>query len=235
MTDKLFSYLSLASDVGESDYIKDLSHQFVVAELAGSYHSALFSYHLIFICYFYQIFHKMKLWLPDKHHLAVVSFSADRRKKFRDATDPTAYVHKGNQESPMFEFLNVFSDCEKVVSRCKKLVKYRNEHLGHVNYLLVSKDEFEKQITEYEEVAELIHRLTHKELAKVFDEYVRSLDPAENLTKDDLELGLIIPQRLSPIDLCSLFAECELNPGTVQEKIKTILLDDYHIDVTLLQ
>lgn len=135
----------------------------------------------------------------------------------------------------MFEFLNVFDECEALVSKCKKLVDYRNQRLGHVNYLLVSKDEFEKQITEYEAVAEQIHQLTRKELAKVFNEYIKSLDPADNLTKDDLELGLIIPQHLSYIDICSLFAECELNACPVQAKLKKILADDYGVEVALMK
>lgn len=97
MTESLSLYLSLQNESKtEEEYIRELFEQYVTAEAGGSYHLALFAYHLLFICYFYQVFHKMKLWLPDKHHLAVVNFSADRRKQFRDATDPTAYVHKDN-------------------------------------------------------------------------------------------------------------------------------------------
>lgn len=106
----------------------------------------------------------------------MVNFEMDRRSKFRGAVNPTDYAHNGNKESSLFELLNLFCDCENIVARCKALVKFRNTRLGHVNYLLVSEEAFEKQIDEYELLALEIHKLTHNELARIFDMYFASID-----------------------------------------------------------
>ncbi len=228
------SYLSLRYESEEEQkYIVGLIDQFEMARSIGSYHLALFAYHLLFICFFYQTFHKLKIWMPEKHHLALVSFSSERRKRFREAVNPTDYVHQDNKESSLFEFLNIFCDCEDVVGKCKALVKYRNSRLGHVNYLLVSEESFEEKIAEYDQVAEEIQKLTHVELDKTFIKYVASIEQEQEITRDELELNLIIPNRLSDVDLEKLGAECAINHGLVYDKIKSVLENEFGIYVRL--
>lgn len=234
MNPSLPSYLSLRyeSEV-ERDYIAGLIYQFEMSRDMGAYHLALFAYHLLFICFFYQTFYKLKIWMPEKHHLALVSFGPDRRKKFRDAMSPTDYAHNENKESSFFEFLNIFCDCENVVGRCKSLVKFRNTRLGHVNYLLVSEESFWKKITEYDEVAKEVQKLTHMELDKIFSEYITKIDPTLEITKDDIETDLIIPNKLSDQDLEKLAVECLIKTTAQKEKISKIIQDDFGVFVEI--
>ena len=231
----LFSYLSLQyrSEV-EKEYIAGLISQFEMARDVGSYHLALFAYHLLFICFFYQTFYKLKIWLPEKYNLALVSFSAERRKKFREAMNPTDYTHSENKERSFFEFLNVFCDCENVVKKCKSLVDYRNHRLGHVNYLLVSEESYEERVGEYDKVVAEIQRLTHTELDRIFNEYIIGIDSALEITKDEIETNLIVPNGLSDKDLECLATECLIKSGLVYDQIKSILEDDFGIYVRLV-
>lgn len=230
MNTPLPSYFSLQYENEEEEkYISGLINQFETARDTGSYHLALFAYHLLFICYFYQTLHKLKIWMPEKHHIAMVSFNKERREKFREATNPTDYAHNENSESSFFEFLNIFCDCGEIVANCKNLVKYRNIRLGHVNYLLVSEESFEKQIEDYDRVAFEIHQLTHDELARIFDEYFKSIDPEMEQTRDDIEINLIAPNRLSDKDLESLAAECLTATDSKKKKVFKILQDNFNI------
>lgn len=230
MLSPLLSYLSLQyeSEV-EKEYVAGLLDQFEMAKNVGSYHLALFAYHLLFICYFYQIFYKLKIWMPKKHHLALVSFNSERRVKFREATSPTDYAHNENKESSFFEFLNVFCDCEDIVSKCKALVKYRNTRLGHVNYLLVDEEAFQKKIEDYDKIAGEIQAITHSELDRIFSEYIARLDPSLKITKDDIETDLVIPNKLSDKDLECLAAECFIRPTAKKRKIAKVLQDDFGV------
>jgi len=236
MDSPLISYFSLLYDNEEEQkYIFGLFEQFEASKDSGSYHLALFAYHLLFICYFYQTLHKLKIWMPEKHHTAMVSFDKGRREKFRTATNPTDYAHNSNHERSFFEFLNVFCDCGQVVAECKDLVDYRNNRLGHVNYLLVSEKAFEEQIEKYDQIALEVHKLTHEELARIFDEYFRSIDPQMQQTKDDVEINLIAPNRLSDKDLESLSAECLVAPDLKKKQVLKILQEDFNIYVEIVK
>lgn len=224
----LANYLSIRyKNEEEERYIAGLLQQFFQARDSGAYHLALFAYHLLFICFFYQTFYKIKILLPEKHHLAVVSFDLDRRKKFRESKDPTDYAHTKNHERSIFEFLNIFSDCEVLVRRCKELIDYRNQRLGHVNYLLVSYEAFEKQVVEYDDVVSEIHALTHPELSRLFDEYIKSIDPFLQLTKDEIETDLVVSNNLSNKDLEYFYESIKLQPS--HKTISDILINDFGI------
>ena len=232
MDSPLSSYFSLQYDNEEEQkYISGLFEQFEVAKISESYHLALFAYHLLFICYFYQTLHKLKIWMPEQHRVSMVSFDRERREKFRRATNPTDYAHNSNHERSFFEFLNVFCDCGEVVAECKDLVDYRNNRLGHVNYLLVSKESFEEQIKKYDLLAYKIHKLTHENLAIIFDNYFKSLDPQIQQTKDDLEINLVSPNKLSDKDLECLAAECIVNTNPEKAQLSKILQEDFNVYV----
>jgi hypothetical protein len=233
---ELYFYLSLQYDSeDEQKYISGLISQFENARDAGSYHLALFAYHLLFICYFYQTLHKLKIWIPDKHHVAMVSFSNERRKKFREAINATDYAHNENKESSFFEFLNIFRDCNDVVLKCKNLVSYRNTRLGHVNYLLVSEEAFENKIEEYNQVTLQIHQLTHEELAKIFATYFDSIDPTLEQTRDDIEINLISPNMLSDKDLEALASECLIDPNLEKNQVANVLQKDFGVYMDIVK
>lgn len=231
----LNSYFSLHGSETEQNYIRGLFDQFESAKTMGAYHLALFAYHLLFMCFLYETLYKIKLWFPVEHNMAFVPFSAQQRKKFRDAKNSTDYVGEHNKERSLFEFLNIFCDCEELVGKCKSLVDFRNNNLGHANYALIDELGFEKKIIEYDQTAEKIHGITQNRLAAVFDEYATKIETmGEEITKDTLELDLIIPNNLSEADLGDLAAECELKDKQLQYgKIKTILRDDFGVDVRL--
>ncbi len=139
--------------------------------------------------------------MSEKHDIALIPLDAERRRKFREANSPTDYAHNSNREMSLFELLNIFCDCDELVKKCKALVSYRNTRLGHVNYLLVSEDSFWNKIKEYDDAAIEIHALTETELTKLSDLFITNFDHTVLMTADDVETGLIIPQRLSEKDL----------------------------------
>lgn len=230
MNSQIFSYLSINFDSEEErNYILGLKDQFEIAQDLRSYHLALFAYHLLFICYLYQILYKAKIWMPDKYHTAMISLDKEKREQFRNAINPTNLAHKKNQERSFFEFLNIFCDCSNLVSKCKNLVDYRNTRMGHVNYMLVSEDEFIKKIDEYNEVASEIQKLTHSELSKIFDEYFNNVDKRIKPTKDDIEINLILSNKFSNKDLEYLSVECQIKSNKFKNRIKEILEEDFGV------
>lgn len=230
MEPRLFKYLSLRNDSElESDYIGTLKEQFEITADQKLHHLALFAYHLLFICYFNQVLNKMRIWFPDEQSIAFVSFESERRRKFRNATSPTDYAHSNNRESSLFELLNLFCDCEVVVRECKKLVKQRNQRLGHVNYLVLTEEEFLVQIEKYNEVASKIHDLTFDYLNQSQEQFIETIDKRQVLTKDDIDLGLISPYKLSSSDLNLLHKNNETKTERVYKNITKILENEFDV------
>jgi hypothetical protein len=230
MKPALFKYLSIRNDSElESDYIGTLREQFEITAGMELNNLALFAYHLLFICYFNQILNKMRIWFPDEQSMAFVSFESERRKKFREAQNPTDYAHKGNRERSLFELLNLFCDCEDVVKKCKKLVDHRNERLGHVNYLVLSEDEFFKQMSKYDEAVEAIHTITMDGITRSQNEFIETIDKRQVLTKDDIDLGLVGPYKLSQADLGSLFESNSPRTELTYKRINKVLQEDFDI------
>lgn len=229
MYSPLPSYLSLRYESEEEQkYITGLIDQFEYAKMTKSYHLALFACHLIFMIFVYQTIYKAKLWKPKQFSLAFTTSPADKRKQYIETTSIYAFVEI--PERTVFELLNLFKECEMVVSKCKKqTVDYRNNNLGHANLYIVSEEEFNNKIEEYEQIALEVHRLTHNELDKIFDEYLKSMDTEIELTRDDMEIDLIGPNRLSDKDLESLASECLITTDLKKKQISKILQDDFGV------
>jgi len=100
-----------------------------------------------------------------------------------------------------------------------------------VNYLLVSEQAFDKKIEEYDKAAFEIYKLTHGELIKLFNEYFKSLDPGLLQTKDDIELNLIGPNRLSNKDIEFLAMECLRKADAKKKQVSEILENDFGIEL----
>jgi hypothetical protein len=227
------SYLSLRYESEEEHkYIVGLTGQFRGAQENGSYHLALFAYHLIFMIFIYQTIYKAKLWKPELFSAAFTTKPAEERKRYLEATSIYAFVEMN--ERSVFELLNLFSECEATVSKCKKqIADYRNNNLGHANLYIVSEVEFEKKIEEYDQIASAIHQLTHNGLASIFEEYFNTVDTESSQTKDDIEINLIVPNRLSDKDLESLASECLISPNFIKEQATKILRDDFGVYIEL--
>jgi len=232
MDETFFSYLSLfCENEVEQEYIEGLIEQFNKASDGECYQLALFSYHLLFLCYIYQILYKIKIWMPDDYHIAMISFYEEKRKKFREAKSPIDFVHEDNKESSIFEFLNMLCDCKEVVSMCKNLVKFRNQRLGHINYLLVSKEVFEKQIEEYNKVVFNVHQLTNENLLKTFSEYLDDLDSEIEQTRDELEIKFISLNKISEKDLEFLVLKHSKNKDLNVKSILKIFKEEFSANV----
>lgn len=233
MISPLPSYLSLRyeSEV-EKEYITGLVDQFEMARSVESFHLALFAYHLLFMSYAYQVIHKIKKWMPDRFYDALTQSPANKRKEYFEAGSP--WVFAEIPESSIFEFLNLLRLCHDEVGKCKSAVKQRNNGFGHATGVLVSEEEFERRIAEYDKIAGEIHKLTQKELSKIFGEYLANIESEEELTKDDLELNLILPHRLSDQDLENMAAECLIKTTPQKEKMSKILQDDFGIFVEIV-
>jgi hypothetical protein len=231
MEEVFFSYLSLYEDGEEQKYIMGLIDQFQKSTESELYHLALFAYHLLFLCYFYQILYKIKIWMPNEYHAAMVSFNEEKRKKFREALSPVDFVHETNKERSIFEFLNILCDCNDTVSSCKKLVDYRNKRLGHVNYLLVSEDAFNYQIEKYNKAVSDVNLLTNKVLLRIFNEYLKEIDKTIEQTKNELEIQLVSPNKLSEEDVKFLILKNQKVRGKEKKEIIKILKEDFNVNV----
>ena len=230
---RLPSYLSLRYESeDEQKYIVGLINQFQVAQENESYHLALFAYHLIFMIFVYQTIYKAKLWKSEQFSFAFTTSPADKRKQYKEAV--SVYAFSDISERTVFELLNLFKECELTVSKCKKqIIDYRNNNLGHATPYIVSEEEFEKKIEEYDQVALEIHQLIHDELVRVLAEYFESMDQEVEQTKDDVEIGLIVPNRLSDKDLELFASECSVIPNFKKKQISKILQDDFGIHLEL--
>ena len=226
MNPSLSSYLSLRQD---GEYIIGLNSQFEMARAVESYHLALFAYHLLFMTFIYQTLHKVKIWMPERFSDALIQSPAEKRKKHKD--NSSIWTFSEFQESSVFELLNLLRVCEDEVSRCKKIIKFRNQGFGHATGVLVSAEEFENKVDEYDQMASEIHQLTHNDLDRIFNAYFKSIDPALELTKDDIEIDLIIPNRLSDRDLESLASECLVAPDSRKRLVMKILQDGFGVYV----
>jgi len=234
MISPLPSYLSLRyeSEI-EENYISGLVYQYEMARDTGSYHLALFAYHLLFMSYAYQTIHKIKKWMPDRFYDALIQSPADKRKEYFEANSP--WIFAKIPERSIFEFFNLLQTCGMEVKKCKNAVDFRNDGFGHATGILISEDEFERRIEEYDEMAGKIHGLTQKELCKIFEEYISSIESDDEITKDELELNLILPNRLSDHDLERLAVECLIKTTPRKNKISKIIQEDFKIFVEIIE
>lgn len=232
MDPSIASYLSLRYESGEEQkYLEGLKDQYISAIDSESYHMALFAYHLLFMSFVYQITHKIKLWLPDQFKLALITFPTKEREEYLSSSSPWAYSKI--RERTIFGLLNLLEDCEDLVTDCKKgIVDYRNEKLGHANPIIVDKEEFYKKVAEYDSLVDRIQKLTHVQLIGILSDFTSTFDPADELTKDDIELGLILPSRCSDKDLECFSVDCRIVGQPIHKKIIDILRDDFGIDDT---
>ncbi|MCF7843307.1 hypothetical protein K9M47_00235 [Candidatus Gracilibacteria bacterium] len=228
----IFSYLSLRYENEEDQkYIEGLIEQFRKAQENGSFHLALFAYHLLFMIFIYQTIYKAKLWKLEQFSLAFTISPADKKKQYTETS--TVYAFVEIPERTIFTLLSLFQECENTISKCKKIIDYRNNNLGHATPYIVSEGEFENKIEEYDQVAFEIHKLTHTELANIFDKYFASIDSEVDQTKDDIELNLIVPNRLSDKDLESFASECLIVPDFKKKQASKILKDYFGVSVEL--
>jgi len=228
MNSPIFTYLSLRYESEEEqNYISGLVNQFEKAKLSESYHLALFAYHLLFMTFVYQTMFKIKKWMPNRFSDALIQSPADKRKKHWESLSTWSFSEF--PESSVFELLNLLKACEDKVARCKRIIRYRNSGFGHATGVLISEEEFEKKIEEYDTVALEIHDLTHNELENIFNEFLNALDPELEQTKDDIENYLIVPNRLGGKDLESIASNCLIATDKQKEKVSKILRDDFGV------
>jgi hypothetical protein len=228
------SYLSLQYESKEEeDYLQGLLVQYSSAIDSGSFHMALFAYHLLFMSFVYQTIHKIKIWMPEKFKLALVTFGSDKKKEFLESISPWTY--SALPERTIFGLLHILEDCDDLVADCKgEIVDYRNSHLGHANPIIVGEEEFYKKVEQYDAIALRIQQLTHAELARVFSEFLSSRDSSEALTKDDIELGIIVPNRSSDKDLECFAADCHLGGQPIHKQAIDLLKDEFGVDVSFI-
>lgn len=235
MESPLTSYLSLRYESEEEqNYIAGLIDQFESAKMIGAYHLALFAYHLLFMTFIYQTIFKLKKWMPKRFKFAIITLSSSEKREYLETKSP--WVYSKIKERTVLGLLHLFKDCDGLISKCKKeIIDFRNENLGHANPFIVSEDGFEKKIEEYNQIASEIHQLTHSGygLSKIFNEYFKSIDPEIEQTKDDLELNLIGPNRLSDKDLEALASECLISPDFKKKQLLKILQDDFGVYLEL--
>lgn len=224
------SYLSLRYE-SEADqkYVEGLIEQFLKAQENGSFHLALFAYHLLFMIFIYQTVYKAKLWKPEQFSIAFITSPLDKRKLYLETKSAYGFVEI--PERTIFGLLSLFKECEGTISKCKKIIDYRNNNLGHATPYIISLEEFESKVEEYDQTALDIHQLTREELTKVFGSYFIAIGPEYEQTRDDIEIMLIAPNRMSDKDLESFASECLVTPNAKKEKASKILQDDFGIYV----
>lgn len=224
-------YLSIKNESEEEQmYISGLFTQFIAAEESSSYHLALFAYHLLFMSFVYQTIYKIKEWYPKKFKLALITSPKQERNKYLEAK--SCWIFSKIKERTIFGLIHILGDNDELVERCKKkIIDYRNERLGHANPIMVGEIEFNQKIKEYNEIASEIQKMTHKKLDLLFRDFVNIFNEKDEITKDDLELGLIINNRISEKDLECLGAECVIKNSRIHRKIRTVLSQDYGIDI----
>lgn len=230
----LVPYLSLRYESEEEQkYLQGLVRQYISAIESESYHMALFAYHLLFMSLVYQTIYKIKTWLPDQLKLALITFPTKEREEYLRSTSPWAYSKI--KERTIFGLLHLLGECESLVADCKKsVVDYRNESLGHANPIIVGEEEFYKKVSEYDVLADQIQKLTHEQLSRIFSEFTSTFDPTDELTGNDIEIGLIVPNRCSDKDLECFAADCHIGGLPIHTKFSSILRDEFGIEVTLV-
>ena len=228
------SYLSIRNESDEEHrYLDGLLKQYLSAIESESYHMALFAYHLLFMSFVYQTIHKIKIWLPEKFKLALITFPTHERESYINSRSPWAYSKI--KERTIFGLFHLLEDCDDLISDCKtNTVDYRNKNLGHANPITVGSEEFLKKTTEYDVLTEKIQKITQVELDKLFVGYLNGLDNELEITKDDLETSLIIPNRMSDKDLECLSAECLINPSDAKSKTRKIIEEEYGVLANLI-
>lgn len=194
-------YLSLKNESEEEQkYISGLYTQYINARNFESYHLALFAYHLLFMSFVYQTMYKIKEWYPEKFKLALITSSKQERDQYLETK--SCWVFSKIRERTIFSLIHILADNDDLVEKCKKkIIDYRNEKLGHANPVMVGDFEFNQKIQEYNQIAGEIQQMTHEKIGILFQEFSELFEESDSITKDDLELNLIINNRLSEKDL----------------------------------
>ncbi len=228
------AYLSVKNESEEEQkYLSGLYTQYINATESESYHLALFAYHLLFMSFVYQTMYKIKEWYPEKFKLALITSSKQERDEYLETK--SCWIFSKIRERTIFSLIHILADNDGLVESCKKkIVDYRNEKLGHANPIMVGEFEFNQKIKEYNEIACDIQQMAHEKLGALFQEFTELFEETDKITKDDLELNLIINNRLSEKDLECLGAECTIQNTIIHNKIKDVLIKDYGIEITVI-
>ncbi|TAK11912.1 MAG: hypothetical protein EPO32_10375 [Anaerolineae bacterium] len=219
-------YLSLYGS--ENAYTSQLIEDLYFLIQNEHYHQALNVYHLLFMTVVYQTVLKARDWRTQKFEDATILIN-DRdlsRKEMLAAT--SAFDFSKIPESRFMEFLRLFDADDTLIGDCKKLVKDRNDR-SHANGNYFSDSQlFEDKIIEYDRIMERIQNLYRDYLTEIFNEYLHDLEGDEAVTRNDLELYLMTPHKLSIFDLECMYDLCDSALKSHTE-IKGILQLDYGI------
>lgn len=227
VTSEIERYLALHGS--EVSYTSQLFEDFLFLAGHEYYHQALNIYHLLFMTVIYQTIIKAREWRTRKFKDATIlvndrNFSRDEVLKTNLAFDFSIF-----RESRFIEFLRLFDADNQLIGDCKKMVKDRNER-SHANGNYFSEANlFEEAIAEYDRLLARISELYNEYLHVFFDEHLENIGNEDTVTRDDLELGLISPQKLSLSDLSHLHLLCE-SDLSMHICIRSILEDDYGIE-----
>ncbi len=190
------------------------------------YHYALNIYHLLFMTVVYQTVLKAREWRRRKFENAtiLIYYRDLSRDKMLDTSQ--AFDFSKIPERSFMNFLKLFDADDNLVQDCKRLVDDRNER-SHANGNYFSNAIlFEELIGKYDEILSRIHIFYKKYLLQVLKIYVDNLNPSSSVTRDDLELDLILSNKLNLLDLSCLKEIC-CSKRKIHKQIRQILDNDY--------
>lgn len=220
----------LALHGSENAYTSQLLEDFYFLKEYKHYYQALNIYHLLFMTFIYQTVLKAREWRRNKFEDATILINFPRdlsREKILETSQ--AFDFSLIPERTFMQYLRLFDADDNLIGDCKKLVDDRNER-SHANGNYVTDEYlFEKKINQYDNVLSRIHSLYKTFLVEILNTYLTDLEEDINISRDDLELYLISPQKLSLVDLQCLLGLCG-NGNTNHENIKNILIEDYGFD-----
>ena len=211
----------------ENAYTTQLLEDFYFLVEHEHYHQALNVYHLLFMTVVYQTVLKAREWRKQKFEDATILVSHRDLKRAHMLETTLAFDFSKIPESSFMNYLKLFDADKILIGDCKKLVKDRNERSHANGNYLTNAYVFETTITDYDRVLGRIHTLYRDFLEEVLGDYLRDLGNDLDMTRDDLELYLISPQKLSLSDLHCLLGMCEEGG---MHNIKQILIDEYGLE-----
>ncbi len=219
----------LALHGSENAYTSQLLEDFYFLVGNEHYHHALNVYHFLFMTVVYQTVLKAREWRKQKFKDATILVY--HRDLSRDTMLETtqAFDFSKIPERTFMGYLKLFDANNNLIKDCKDLVDDRNDR-SHANGNYFSDAIlFEEEITRYDQILARIRNLYEEYLLENLNNYLDDLGDDAEITRDDMELDLITPQKISLSDLDCLRELCETEQKT-HTLIKQILLDDYGLE-----
>ena len=169
---ELVDYLPMSFKTEEeTDYIESLWQSFINNYENEDYHSAVMSFHMLFMSFVYCVLWKIKNHMPDDVEKIAIGFGKDTENRITKMESP--YAFSAIPERSVFRFLRLIECGNDKIGMYAKLVDVRND-IAHAdgNVHFRTQTSIDGQIRETLRATDEIQSFSRKHIERVYMKFL---------------------------------------------------------------